>query len=171
MGLSISLGSVSALQCGLNTAAAVYSQADTRKYFQDSEAAWVAAEVTGNTRTATHILAEDHFGVLLDATIGRKADAVASFKPTSASSSGRLENVHVRVFANVADTQSQETGPGRRRAPIPRPPELHGHLDSALRPIADLQLGRSIPVACEMVVDPSASDPDPDRFAPVSGAA
>jgi hypothetical protein len=86
-----------------------YSQHEAEKYISDSEAAWVAAEVSGDPSVAKRILAEDYVGVFPDGSIGHKADAVAFFTPANRSPSGHLDYVHVRFFGDTAVAQGQET--------------------------------------------------------------
>ena len=86
-----------------------YSQREAEKYISDSEAAWVAAEVSGDPSVAKRILADDYIGVFPDGTIGHKADAVAFFTPANRSPNGHLDYVHVRFFGDTAIAQGQET--------------------------------------------------------------
>jgi hypothetical protein len=93
----------------LLASAAGYSQKDAEKYISDSEAAWVAAEVSGDPSVAKRILADDYVGVFPDGSIGHKADAVAFFTPANRSPMGHLDYVHVRFFGDMATAQGQET--------------------------------------------------------------
>jgi hypothetical protein len=86
-----------------------YVQKDARRYIKDSEARWVAAEVSGDPSVAKRILAEDYIGVFPDGTIGHKRDAVAYFTPANRISSGRLDYVRIRFFGDIATAQGQET--------------------------------------------------------------
>jgi hypothetical protein len=95
--------------CPLPVLAGGYSQKDAEKYISDSEAAWVAAEVSGDPSVAKRILADDYVGVFPDGTIGHKADAVAFFIPANRSPRGHLDYVHIRFFGNMATAQGQET--------------------------------------------------------------
>src|SRR5579863_792004 len=67
-----------------------YSQKDAEKYIRDSEAAWVAAEVSGDPSVARRILADDYVGVFPDGTVSDKAAAISFFKPEYASLAGHL---------------------------------------------------------------------------------
>ena len=100
-------------------AAAPYSQSDAERYIRDSEAAWVAAEVSGDPSVAKRILADDYVGVFPDGSIGNKTDAVGFFKPGNASQSGRLDYVHIRFFGDTAIAQGQETDIRPKTSPFP----------------------------------------------------
>jgi hypothetical protein len=100
---------VTAAFCPLQATADGYSQKDAEKYIRDSEAAWVAAEVSGDPSVAKRVLAEDYVGVFPDGGIGHKADAVAFFTPANRSPYGRLDYVHVRFFGDMATAQGQES--------------------------------------------------------------
>lgn len=93
----------------ISASAAAYTQRHAEKYIAGIEAAWVAAEVSGDASVAQRILAEDYVGVFPDGTVGHKADAVAFFTPANRSPNAHLDYVHVRFFGNTATAQGQET--------------------------------------------------------------
>ena len=95
--------------CTVSALAAPQSHRHAEKYIADSEAAWVAAEVSGDPSVAQRILAEDYVGVFPDGSIGHKADAVAFFTLANRSPNAHLDYVHVRLFGNTATAQGQET--------------------------------------------------------------
>jgi hypothetical protein len=103
----------------LQAAAGAFSQRDAEILISESEAAWVAAEVSGDPSVAKRILADDYVGVFPDGSIGHKADAVAFFVPANRSPSARLDYVHVRFFGDVATAQGQETDLRPKGAPLP----------------------------------------------------
>jgi hypothetical protein len=96
-----------------------YSQSAAEKYIKDSEAAWVAAEVSGDPSVAKRVLADDYVGVFPDGSIGHKKDAVAFFTPANRSPNGHLDYVHVRFFGNAATAQGQETDTRPKDSAIP----------------------------------------------------
>jgi ketosteroid isomerase-like protein len=110
---------VSAALAALPAAAATYSQPDAEQYIRASEAAWVAAEASGDPSVAQRILADDYVGVFPDGSIHGKADAVSFFKPANASLSGRLDYVHIRFFGDTAIAQGQETDIQPATSPFP----------------------------------------------------
>jgi ketosteroid isomerase-like protein len=116
--LSLAIAATMALAVS-SAAAATYSQPAAEKYIRDSEAAWVKAEMTGDASVAKRILAEDYVGVFPDGSVAGKAEAVADFKPSNTSLSGRLDYVHVRFFGDTAIAQGQETDAWPSGSPYP----------------------------------------------------
>ena len=111
---------VAMLELGtLPAAARTVSQEDAEKYITGSEAAWVAAEISGDPSVAQRILADDYIGVFPDGTIHNKADAVGYFTPANRSPTARLDYVHVRFFGNTAVAQGQETDTRPDNSSIP----------------------------------------------------
>ena len=80
-------GLVSLVFPGVGAAAAPVG---AEAYIRDAEAAWVAAEVSGDPSVALRVLADDYTGVLPDGTTGHKMDVVAFFKPNNALAKGHL---------------------------------------------------------------------------------
>jgi uncharacterized protein DUF4440 len=99
--------------------AAQPSQKDAEQYIRDSEAAWVQAEQKGDPSVARRILADDYIGVFPDGTVHSKADAVGFFKPSTATTGGRLDYVHVRLFGTTATAQGKETDMRPKTSPFP----------------------------------------------------
>ena len=100
-------------------AAGGYSQKVAEKYISESEAAWVAAEVSGDPSTAKRILADDYVGVFPDGTVSNKATAVGFFNSENASLSGHLDYIHVRFFGNTAVAHGKETDTRLATSPFP----------------------------------------------------
>src|SRR5665213_4344319 len=99
MARSLHLAIICLASCCSMALAATAAPVGPETYIRDGEAAWVAAEVSGDPSVARRILADDYTGVFPDGTIGHKADAVAYFKPANAIPSGHLDYVNVRFFA------------------------------------------------------------------------
>ena len=96
-----------------------YSRTAAERQIRNSEAAWVAAEVSGDPSVARRILADDYVGVLPDGSVANKAKAVSFFTPANASLGGRLDYVHVRFYGDAAIAQGQETDTRPAGSPLP----------------------------------------------------
>jgi ketosteroid isomerase-like protein len=118
-GRILAIAAVATLGASPAAIAQTYVQADAEKYIADSEAAWVAAEASGDPSVAQRILADDYVGVFPDGSVHGKADAVSSFTAANASLAGRLDYVHVRFFGDTAVAQGQETDTQRAGSPFP----------------------------------------------------
>jgi hypothetical protein len=104
---------------GSLAAAASAAPGGAEAYIRAAEAAWAAAEVTGDPSVARRFLAEDYTGVFPDGVVAHKAQAVAYFTPAHAIPRARLDYLHVRVFGAVAIAQGQETDVRPAGGPIP----------------------------------------------------
>ena len=99
--------------------AAQPSPKDAERYIREGEAAWVQAELKGDPSVARRILADDYVGVFPDGTVGTKPDAVGFFKPSAATTAGRLDYLHVRFFGTTAVAQGKETDMRPKTSPLP----------------------------------------------------
>lgn len=108
--VTIAFGSLAAAADG-------YSAKDAEKYIRDSEAAWCAAVVSGDSSVPRRILSDDYIGVFPDGGVKNKATAVDEFKPSSEFLSDNLDYVHIRFFGSTEIAQGQETFVRRSRDP------------------------------------------------------
>jgi ketosteroid isomerase-like protein len=85
-----------------------YSQRDTERYIQESEAAWATSVATNDASVVRRILADDLVWVL-DGRVLDKAQAVAEAeKGPYDFLSNHLEYAHVRFFGDTAVVQGSE---------------------------------------------------------------